>query len=89
MDPSDVFSYMCKDDRNIKTIKVYEKNSNINEDDLYGLASLTIALLKDEQRARDLRLGGNKVYIVTRIINYINNVESGGEEEDDIEVNRI
>ena len=68
---------------------MYEKNSNINEDDLYGLVSLTIALLKDEQRARDLRLGGNKVYIVTRIINYINNVESGGEEEDDIEVNRI
>ena len=80
---------MYKDNGKIKTVKVCGENSNIDEDNQYGLASLTIALLKDEQRARDLRLGGNKVYIVTRIINYINNVESGGEEEDDIEVNRI
>ena len=53
---------------------------------MYGLASLTIPLLKKELKARYLRLGGNKAELIARLIEYIKNVEGGGE-EDNIEVN--
>ena len=66
-----------------------EKNENtVNDEDPYGLISLTIPILKNELKARNLRLGGNKAEIIAILIEHIEIFEDGGE-EDDIEVSTV
>ena len=70
-EPSNVDLCICKEIRAIKT-KIVNKQDNRNTDkDPYGINSLSVALLKEELRARNLKLSGNKPELLARLLAHL------------------
>ena len=59
---------------------VWEKYKD-NEDDPNIQAKLTVLVLKAKLKARGLTISGNKAVLITRLNDYITNVEGFGEED--------
>jgi len=70
-DPSNVDLCIYKEIRTINTKIVSKQENRTTDEDPYGINSLTVALLKEELRARNLKLSGNKPELLARLLAHL------------------
>ena len=62
---------MYKEIRTINTKIVSKQENRTTDEDPYGINSLTVALLKEELRARNLKISGNKPELLARLLAHL------------------
>ena len=70
-DTSNVDLCIYKEIRTINTKIVSKQENRTTDEDPYGINSLTVALLKEELRARNLKLSGNKPELLARLLAHL------------------